>query len=544
MHPTLAGSVPRALPIVGLLWCLLLGPRIAAAEIHFTKPVPTFAQALAAARQAGKPLVVEMSASWCAPCQQLAQDLAQPQNQRATAPLHLVVYDASSDETGASLKDTLKVEALPTLISFNDRGEEVERIEGYAQWSTLEAWLQRVPISVIPIEQAKRLVEASPQNGQLQLDLARRLDAAQNPREALQYYLRAQQTGPTRVSAAAAWQLAERHYREQLLTVGQEQMLQIAQKYPGTREATGALVFLATTAAPSARQLEPLLSAHAEKLTRRSDLNYLAYLAMKSGAMKVAVKIAARLASEKDLQAGELDTLAEVAFYAEEDTSKALALSEQAVAAASAADRAQLLRNQARFRRDRHEPSETLGEIDRAELGLGPAEQPSRRAAPPLPAEIKVWPQVDRLLSTACWQQDPTVPGPFRITLLTGSTPESHWISFSPATPAGWAACARRAIRSAALPAGILVDLSNYGMSRAFAQQFEDAKRAAERDCAPLAGTREQPLVLTAERGQVATIVYPSTDAMTPALRSCLQKALAGLKPTRPIVQGFRLTFQ
>lgn len=518
-------------------------PCAAPAEVRFTTPVPPFAQALATAKQAGKMLVVEISATWCEPCKDLAKDLEQAAAKPVLAPLHLVVYDGFADDTGMAVKEKLKVVAFPTLVAFDGSGQEVARTQGYDGWRELEGWLREIPLRAIPLDQALARADAAPTNGTLQLDVGQRLLKDKQYEPARRYFTRAQKAGPPATAATAAWKLLQLDHREQVQKLGQAQAVQLAGKYPGTPEAGAALDYLATLPTPPLAALEPLLLKHLAALTDASRINALAYTAMRAGAMKAAVQSAQRLSALASEKSAYLDTLAEVAFYAEAKLDKALTLSERAMAAAgSDAERAIYKHNQDRFRRNKKEPSDALATIAAPALTI--SETPPALAPLPQPPWVAMMMKLEKLLKTDCAQQAPASYAPLRVLVLAAAKPGAHRLMFAPGTPPAWAACATQAIQAAELTPGVAVDMTVRGLPASFELLLSQAKQAAEADCAKLATSRELMLVLSGEAGQPPVLSLPPVDSSTPGLRACLEKALASLKPPRALLQTVTLHFK
>jgi thioredoxin len=82
------------------------------------------------------PLLVDVYATWCGPCQLMATELKQ-----AAAELNTAVRFAKLDsDQYQQLSGQLRVQGLPTLILF-EYGEEMKRIEGALTKSQLMGWI-------------------------------------------------------------------------------------------------------------------------------------------------------------------------------------------------------------------------------------------------------------------------------------------------------------------------------------------------------------------------------------------------------------------
>ena len=93
-----------------------------------TPPGPV-ADALAAAVAAGRPVVLDFGAEWCASCQRLEREtLADPDVLEALADWTLIAVDADEQEEVA---EGWGVRVLPTLVFLDGAGRVAVRVEGF-----------------------------------------------------------------------------------------------------------------------------------------------------------------------------------------------------------------------------------------------------------------------------------------------------------------------------------------------------------------------------------------------------------------------------
>jgi thiol-disulfide isomerase/thioredoxin len=103
-----------------------------------TAPGLLFVLALAAA-PAPRGEVLDFSAKWCGPCQQMAPVVARLE--RDGLPIRAIDVDAQRD-----LAERFNVTSMPTFVLVVD-GREVDRHVGMMDEGQLRAWIQRIPTS-------------------------------------------------------------------------------------------------------------------------------------------------------------------------------------------------------------------------------------------------------------------------------------------------------------------------------------------------------------------------------------------------------------
>ena len=101
----------------------------------------SFEKALAENATSGKPLVVNMSASWCPPCQQMKKQVwPDPKVASWFATNGKAIYvDVDQDKAVAS---KLNIKSMPTMVVFKN-GKEVARTSGGRGASDLISWLDK-----------------------------------------------------------------------------------------------------------------------------------------------------------------------------------------------------------------------------------------------------------------------------------------------------------------------------------------------------------------------------------------------------------------
>lgn len=542
----------RFLKISLFVWffgVMLGSARPAGAQVHFTTPVPTLEQALAAAKEEGKPLLLEFSTTWCAPCKSMARAMKQPQAQPALELVHLVIYDGDG-EPGGAIMQKYGASGFPTLLALDKNGEEASRQSGFGDWKDLETWIRGLPELAVPVEELEKSANAEPKNVKLQLSVARRLFGKERYEDARPFYGRVQKLGSKEQAAAATWALVQLEAQVQQERAMSAPLEKLATQYAGTREAERALRFLASLPSPQVALMETLLAKHLEQLkdANPKELYPLATVAMKAGAFKAATQIATRLAAAAEhpggYQAQYLATLGEVAFYAEGNAAKATALAERVMALMDATEQAVYRPNLERYRRGKREPGAAVREFRAPSLALPRAE---RRSTSSPSAAYRMQRPLSNSLRDGCWQHAGPTATSLQVMVLSGVKPKEHRLVFSVGTPAAFAACATALIQAAEIPAGEILELEPSLTPLSFEEQLDDAKTAVRAGCREHAGLlRSLPLVLRGEAGKPLTLHFPSDGVrppLAPALRSCIEKSYAEIKAPRAYLDSVRLSF-
>ena len=116
--------------------------RARAGALHDARP-PAFEQALASAKQDGKPLLLEFSTTWCGPCKLLARELRKPRARPLLEQVHLVVYNGE-EEPGMTLMQKFGI-GLSQPGRRRQQRRRGRRKSGYGRWNDFEEWVKSCP---------------------------------------------------------------------------------------------------------------------------------------------------------------------------------------------------------------------------------------------------------------------------------------------------------------------------------------------------------------------------------------------------------------
>lgn len=88
-------------------------------------------QAMAVARRDGRPVMVDVYATWCGPCQKLDKDVFPDAEVQAEAKGYLAIKLDGETPFGERLQERYHVVGYPTVLFLDSSGSEIDRVFGY-----------------------------------------------------------------------------------------------------------------------------------------------------------------------------------------------------------------------------------------------------------------------------------------------------------------------------------------------------------------------------------------------------------------------------
>jgi len=499
---------------------LLLATVFATGQAQAAETARSLEAALASAKAAGKPLLVEFGATWCGPCKALARDAATPAGKAALSGVVFVSYDVDG-EPGAALSAKYGIEALPTLVAMGPDGVEAARRTGYQGGiGTLGSWAREIPLRLLPVE--RLLADRDPR---AQLVAGRRLAEAGRRIEAAAAYRRAA-SGPADVAPEAVWALARIGAVSARDSIARREAVKVASKWPASDAAEHAALWLAADPKAPVVLLDSVFATRARILDDADSVNGIVYAAIKAKAWKGAEAAAQRLREIAPTNPQYIDTVAEVA-HAQGHKDEAVAAERRAIALASPAarERLGLDDNLARFMAADGTPSRDVSGYEAPAL-----EERAERPAPSRAAPG--WVAAQRAMVEAVRAKCAPMAGDavsFYGYVVGGQKPADNVVVPRPGTAPAFAACAEAAIRGVELEAGRAIDVSSLivPMGGAFDEALHAAADRAKADCSSeAAGLASVEVVLVARRGQRPSVTVASGPER---LRGCVSRAFAGM---------------
>jgi thiol:disulfide interchange protein len=129
--------------VVALLFLTAWVPVNNPNEVNFYKD--SYDNFLREAKKQHKPVILEFWASWCGPCKKLNQETFSDKDFAAFLNKNFLVYKVDIDSfDGIKIVEKFNVQAFPTLLVADSKGNEVSQLKGFLYASYLQKTLDEL----------------------------------------------------------------------------------------------------------------------------------------------------------------------------------------------------------------------------------------------------------------------------------------------------------------------------------------------------------------------------------------------------------------
>lgn len=323
---------------VAALAALVGGASAARADGHGAPP-PALDDAVRAAKDSGKALVLEFYTTWCHPCKMFtSQVLSRPEVKTALRSVMFVRYDAEAGP-GIPAAARFNVRAYPTLLVLDKTGQLVTRHEGTLPVDGMLQFVAQADLDVLDARGIAKRVKAHPGDPGVLIGAARWHRAHGETDRAEALYDRAalaDHGNHAGIAATARWESMElRRYHRVRRSMMREWADYVA-RYPTSDKALDVLATVAASGEVPKKRVAGLAKLVESSIGDDAPaLNQAIYVFLASGANDAALSAAQRQAALLPKQANPHDSLAEALYYAGKKAD-AVAESKKAVALAPA----------------------------------------------------------------------------------------------------------------------------------------------------------------------------------------------------------------
>jgi len=298
------------------------------------------AEAMAAAKRQGRPLMIDVYATWCGPCQKLDKDVFPDPAVQAEAAHYVAVKVDGETPEGERLKARYHVVGYPTVLFLDPSGAEIDRVFGYKPAAEFAAAMADYRAGRNTVEVLQRALKRNPTDLDLALKVGRRLAIRGDRAEAERLLGRVRAADADNARGLAAQALlvlgkylhlrgGKRHDRALAL------LSELRSAYPKSPEARRALYPLARAFHGLGRDAEALAALQAGIDADPTDIgayNTFAWFCFKQNVDRPqGIAVAKRGLAVDPKAAGLWDTLAEL-HHATGDRAAALAAIDRAIA--------------------------------------------------------------------------------------------------------------------------------------------------------------------------------------------------------------------
>jgi thioredoxin 1 len=146
-----------------------------------------YADALRTAATQGRWLIVDGTAAWCGPCQQMDRTTWRDEAVKAWVDAHAIAVQVDVD-ADSEIAQQLEISAMPTVIAIRAE-HECDRIVGYRNAAGMLQWLTDLEAGATSLDRLRRSIDDPERDAKGRLALAQALVAARRYDEAVGEYL-------------------------------------------------------------------------------------------------------------------------------------------------------------------------------------------------------------------------------------------------------------------------------------------------------------------------------------------------------------------
>lgn len=137
--------------------------------------VARFDDALKQAKAEQKLIVVDISASWCPPCQQMAREVhTNKLFIEFTRMQVFMLLDAEKDSDGIRLANRFDVHTFPTILVLDSQGREIDRLIGSSSSADLIRDLREIFVDPVPYDQLNNKARSQTDDFKVQFQAGKR----------------------------------------------------------------------------------------------------------------------------------------------------------------------------------------------------------------------------------------------------------------------------------------------------------------------------------------------------------------------------------
>lgn len=243
---------------------------LAAALAAAPAPEPPLEAVLAQAASAGKPLFLDVYATWCKPCRRLeAEVLSTPDVKRALGAYRAQRYDGERGH-GVQVAHRYRVTEYPTLLILNPDGVELARLRAFTVEGMVRALDEWRPLAAVRGTFAAGKAEGRGEDPAYLLVSGVVLDRSGRAAEARALYDLAEALDPgdaRGLASRAAFRKLKQDLSKTFVRNRGESLLAFAEKYP-TGELAGRAIGAIARIAPAMRPATPRIRQASQAVLR------------------------------------------------------------------------------------------------------------------------------------------------------------------------------------------------------------------------------------------------------------------------------------